>query len=62
MSYFAKLRDFLIQLQRALKRARKPSWEELSKILQVCSLGLVLLGSIGLLIRIAATMLTGGTT
>ncbi len=59
MSLPNKIKDFIVQCERALKKASKPARDEFLKISGICLLGLTLLGVIGLTIRLIANLLSG---
>ncbi|HDJ26658.1 MAG TPA: protein translocase SEC61 complex subunit gamma [Candidatus Bathyarchaeota archaeon] len=54
------LRDFLASCARLLRRARKPSREEVWLLIKICALGVIIVGVIGFVIRLIMFPLLGG--
>lgn len=57
--YMEKLKNFLSESRRVLLVTKKPSGKEYKMAAKVTGMGIVLIGIIGMLIRIVGTLITG---
>jgi len=55
--YWVKLKTFLKECKRVLKITKKPTKDEFQMIVKICAIGMALIGVIGFIITIAATLL-----
>tara|TARA_Y100000310_G_C20692743_1_gene823417 strand:- start:3483 stop:3671 length:189 start_codon:yes stop_codon:yes gene_type:complete len=55
--YWVKFKTFLKECKRVLKITKKPSKEEFQTIVKICAIGMVIIGILGFIITIGATLL-----
>jgi protein translocase SEC61 complex gamma subunit len=55
------VRSFLSSVRRLLRLATKPKRDELWLSIKICVLGTVLIGVIGFVIKLIATIISGGS-
>ncbi|AEC51727.1 preprotein translocase subunit SecE [Pyrococcus sp. NA2] len=55
-----RIRDFLKESKRVFLVTKKPGWEEYKKAAKITGLGIILIGLIGMLIRIIGILMLGG--
>ncbi|CAB48927.1 protein translocase SEC61 complex subunit gamma [Pyrococcus abyssi] len=55
-----RIRNFLKESKRVFLVTRKPGWEEYKKAAKITGLGIILIGLIGMLIRIMGILVLGG--
>ncbi|MBT3304051.1 protein translocase SEC61 complex subunit gamma [Candidatus Woesearchaeota archaeon] len=56
-SLWTKIKSFLIESKRVLKITKKPSQEEFKTIVKMSGLGILIIGVIGFVIQIIATLI-----
>ena len=56
-SLWTKIKSFLIESRRVLKITKKPSQEEFKTIVKMSGLGILIIGVIGFVIQIIATLI-----
>ena len=56
-----KLKNFLGESKRVLLVTKKPSTKEFKMAAKITGLGMLLIGAIGMIIRIVGTLITGGS-
>jgi protein transport protein SEC61 subunit gamma-like protein len=54
-----KIRNFLTESRRVLMVTRKPSWKEYKMASKITGIGMIIIGTIGLLITILGYLITG---
>ncbi|NJF25478.1 protein translocase SEC61 complex subunit gamma [Thermococcus sp. Bubb.Bath] len=54
-----KIRNFLTESRRVLMVTRKPSWKEYKMASKITGIGMIVIGTIGLLITILGYLITG---
>ena len=54
---WTKIKSFLIECKRVLKITKKPSQEEFKTIVKMSALGMLIIGVIGFVIQIIATII-----
>ncbi len=54
-----KIRNFLAESRRVLMVTRKPSWKEYKMATKITGIGMIVIGTIGLLITILGYLITG---
>jgi len=54
-----KIRKFLAESRRVLMVTRKPSWKEYKMATKITGIGMIIIGTIGLLITILGYLITG---
>jgi len=54
-----KIRNFISESKRVLMVTKKPTWKEYKLAAKITGIGMILIGLIGLLIRIAGHIVTG---
>ena len=59
--YVEKLRNFLAESRRVLLVTRKPSWKEYKLAAKITGLGMIILGTIGLLITMIGYLVMGNS-
>ena len=59
--YMEKLKNFLSESKRVLLVTKKPSTKEFSMAAKITGLGMILIGAIGMIIRIIGTLVSGGS-
>ncbi|MBT4174133.1 protein translocase SEC61 complex subunit gamma [archaeon] len=55
--YWVKFKTFLKECKRVLKITKKPSKEEFQTIVKICAIGMVVIGILGFIITIGATLI-----
>ncbi len=55
--YWVKFKTFLKECKRVLKITKKPSKEEFQTIVKICAIGMVIIGILGFIITIGATLI-----
>ena len=55
--YWMKFKSFIKECRRVLKVTKKPSQEEFKMIVKITGLGIIVIGLIGFIITIGATLL-----
>ena len=55
--YWVKLKTFLKECKRVLKITKKPTNEEFKMIVKICAIGMAVIGILGFVITIGATLL-----
>tara|TARA_Y100000310_G_C20431971_1_gene691926 strand:+ start:152 stop:340 length:189 start_codon:yes stop_codon:yes gene_type:complete len=55
--YWVKFKSFIKECKRVLKVTKKPSQEEFKMIVKITGLGIIVIGIIGFIITIGATLL-----
>lgn len=58
-SYMEKLKNFLKECKRVLLVTKKPSSKEFKMAAKITGLGMLLIGFVGMLIKIAGALITG---
>ena len=59
--YGEKLRNFLAESRRVLLVTRKPSWKEYKMATKITGLGMIIIGTIGLLITMIGYLVMGNS-
>ncbi len=54
-----KLRSFWVESKRVLMVTKKPGWREFKLAVKITGLGMILIGTIGLIIRLLGYVFTG---
>ncbi len=54
-----KLRDFFTESRRVLMVTKKPGWKEFKMAVKITGIGMILIGIIGLIIRMIGHLTTG---
>jgi len=55
--YWVKFKTFLKECKRVLKITKKPNKEEFQTIVKICAIGMVIIGLLGFIITIGATLI-----
>lgn len=55
--YWVKFKSFIKECRRVLKVTKKPSMEEFKMIVKITGLGIIVIGLVGFIITIGATLL-----
>ncbi|ASJ01373.1 protein translocase SEC61 complex subunit gamma [Thermococcus gorgonarius] len=58
--YAEKIKNFLAESRRVLLVTRKPSWKEYKMAAKITGVGMILIGTIGLIITIIGYLILGG--
>jgi len=54
-----KIKNFFMESRRVLMVTRKPGWKEFKMAVKITGLGMLLIGVVGLIIRMIGYMITG---
>ncbi|EEB74996.1 protein translocase SEC61 complex subunit gamma [Thermococcus sp. AM4] len=58
-NYVEKIKNFLSESRRVLLVTRKPSWKEYKLAAKITGLGMIIIGTIGLLITVIGYLIMG---